>query len=196
MPVKRVCVYCGSSSGALEEYAGAARSLGAAIARRGLGLVYGGGRVGLMGAVADAAAQNGGEVIGVITHALVKFEVAHHGLKDLRVVDTMHQRKALMAELSDAFIAMPGGFGTLEEVAEVITWTQLGIHEKPVGLLNTAAYYDPLLAFFDRAVEQKFVRAALRSSIVTSGDVEELLERVVNAGEPGMVKKWINGNGG
>src|SRR5271163_4044120 len=148
MNIKRVCVYCGSNSGSLPAFAVAARELGAALARRGLGLVYGGGCVGLMGVVADAVVAQGGEVIGVIPEVLAKREMAHFGLKDLRVVGTIHERKALMAELADAFIALPGGFGTMEELCEALTWAQLGLHHKPLGLLNVAGYYDPLLAFF------------------------------------------------
>src|SRR5262245_12742237 len=142
--MRRVCVFCGSSAGNRPEYADAARHLGAALARRGLGLVYGGGHVGLMGVVADAVLRAGGEVIGVIPQALVERELAQAGLTRLEVVDTMHQRKARMADLADAFVALPGGFGTCDELFEILTWSQLGLHARPVGLLNVAGFFDPL----------------------------------------------------
>src|SRR5215510_13661031 len=151
--IKRICVFCGSQTGAREVYGEQARALGRALAERGIGLVYGGGGIGMMGAVADAVIESRGEVIGVIPYALASKERARRDV-DIRVVNTMHERKAMMAELSDAFIAMPGGFGTFEEMMETITWGQLGIHQKPVGMLNVAGYYDPLLAMIDRAVEE------------------------------------------
>src|SRR4051812_49148308 len=148
-PAMRVCVFCGSNPGARPEYAAAARAVGRALAERGRGLVYGGGNVGLMGVCADAALAAGGEVIGVIPDALQTAEVAHGGLTRLHVVRTMHERKALMADLSDAFAALPGGFGTLDELFEILTWAQLGIHAKPVAILNVAGFFDPLLAMLD-----------------------------------------------
>jgi len=191
MTLKRVCVYCGSSSGDDPAYAGAARELGALLAQRGLGLVYGGGRVGLMGTIADAVLAAGGNVIGVIPEMLVKMEVAHLGLADLRVVGSMHERKALMVELADAFIALPGGFGTLEEFSEVLTWAQLGLHRKPQGLLNIAGYYDPLLAFFDRAVAANFIRLAHRGLVISETDPARLLD-LLAAAQPPHLHKWID----
>ena len=189
--IKRVCVYCGSNSGSLPAYAEAARELGSELARRGLGLVYGGGRVGLMGIVADAVLAGGGEVIGVIPQGLAKKEVAHFDLKDLRIVNSMHERKALMVELADAFIAMPGGFGTLEEFCEVLTWAQLGIHRKPHGLLNVAGFYDSLLTFFDHAMERNFIRAVHRELVITESDPARLLDLIANAHMPNL-NKWID----
>lgn len=188
---RRVCVFCGSSRGGRPEYAAAARRIGALLAEREIGLVYGGGAVGLMGAVADAALAAGGEVIGVIPEALLEWEVAHQGLADLRVVRSMHERKALMADLSDAFAALPGGFGTLEELCEVLTWSQLGLHAKPVGLLNVAGYFDPLLALFDHAVEERFVRPAHRSLVLQSADESQLLELLASY-DAAPLDKWID----
>ncbi|MDE3097752.1 MAG: TIGR00730 family Rossman fold protein [Chloroflexota bacterium] len=189
--MRRVCVFCGSSPGARAAYADAARALGTALVRRGIGLVYGGGGVGLMTAVADSVLVAGGEVIGVIPEALVAKELAHAGLSDLRVVASMHERKALMAELADAFVALPGGYGTLEEFCEVLTWAQLGFHPKPCGLLNVAGFYDPLLAFFDHAVAQRFVRPAHRSLIVEADDADGLLDRLADFRPPAL-EKWID----
>ena len=191
MILKSVCVYCGSNSGSDPAYAGAARELGALLARQGLGLVYGGGRVGLMGTIADAALAAGGEVIGVIPEMLVKMEVAHLGLADLRVVGSMHERKALMVDLADAFIALPGGFGTLEEFSEVLTWAQLGLHRKPYGLLNVAGFYDPLLAFFDQAVATNFIRLAHRELVISETDPARLLD-LLAAVQPPRLPKWID----
>ena len=176
--MKRVCVFCGSSAGIRGDYSVAAQKLAAAMARRGLGLVYGGGNVGLMGMIADSMLQAGGEVIGVIPQHLVAKEVAHRGLTELRVVDTMHQRKALMNELSDAFIALPGGYGTLEEFFEILTWSQLGIHGKPSGLLNVSGYYDSLLAMLDHAVAEGFLRAPFRELVMADTDADSLLQRL------------------
>jgi hypothetical protein len=176
--VKRICVFCGSSPGARPEYADAARDMGRALVEAGMGLVYGGGRVGLMGTVADAVMQAGGEVIGVIPEALMRREVGHHGITDLRVVGSMHERKALMADLSDGFVAMPGGYGTFEEFCEVITWSQLGIHPKPCGLLNVADYYGPLLALFDHAVAEGFVRTQHRELVLEDTSPAALLEKM------------------
>jgi uncharacterized protein (TIGR00730 family) len=191
MIIKRVCVYCGSNSGSDPAYTQAARELGAALVRRGWGLVYGGGRVGLMGTIADAVLAGGGNVIGIIPEALVKMEVAHHGLTELRVVRSMHERKALMVELADAFIAMPGGYGTLDEFCEVLTWAQLGMHHKPHGLLNISGYYDSLLAFFDHAVATKFIRSAHRELIHTATQPERLLELLAEA-RPLQFHKWLD----
>jgi uncharacterized protein (TIGR00730 family) len=190
MRVKRVCVFCGSNAGALPAYAEAARSLGAMLARRGLGLVYGGGRVGLMGALANAARAAGGEVIGVIPESLVRKEVAHTGLEDLRVVGSMHERKAMMADLADAFIALPGGCGTFEELFEIVTWAQLGLHHKPIGLLNVGGYYDPLLALLDRAVAERFVLPEHRQLVLDAPELEPLFARL-EAYQPPLLEKWI-----
>ncbi len=190
MNIKRICVYCGSNSGSRPAYAEAARELGALLAQRDLGLVYGGGRVGLMGILADAVLAAGGSVIGVIPEALVAREVAHLGLKDLRVVASMHERKALMVELADAFIALPGGFGTLEEFCEVLTWAQLGLHRKPHGLLNVAGFYDPLLAFFDHAVTENFIRPAHRRLVHAETNPGRLLALLAKTRPPNL-DKWI-----
>jgi hypothetical protein len=191
MNIKRVCVYCGSNTGSLPAFSEAAQQLGAALVSRGYGLVYGGGRVGLMGIVADAVASRSGEVIGVIPKALAQREIAHFGIKDLRIVETMHERKALMAELAEAFIAMPGGFGTMEEFCEVVTWSQLGLHQKPHGLLNVAGFYDHLLAFFDHAVETKFIRPAHRQLVIAEAEPERLLDSLARS-HPLKTHKWID----
>jgi uncharacterized protein (TIGR00730 family) len=176
--VRRVCVFCGASSGRLPAYGDAARAFGAAAAARGLGIVYGGGRVGLMGAVADAALAAGGEVIGVIPQELVARELAHGGLSELRVVGSLHERKALMAELSDGFVALPGGFGTLDELLEQLTWSQLGLHEKPVGLFDVEEYWRPLIALARHATEEGFVRESDLGAIAVGTDAEGLLDRL------------------
>ena len=176
--IERVCVFCGASSGRDPSYAAFATAVGEGLARRGIGLVYGGGRVGLMGAVAEGALAAGGEVHGVIPQALVDRELAHDGLTQLHVVDTLHARKARMAELSDAFVALPGGLGTLEELAEVLSWAQLGLHAKPVALLDPSGYFDPLLAFFERAVAEGFLAAAHRELLTVARDLDELLARL------------------
>jgi uncharacterized protein (TIGR00730 family) len=181
--IKRVCVFCGSSAGARPVYARAAVSLAEGLAGRKIGIVYGGSSAGLMGVLANAALQARGEVIGVIPRSLVAKEAAHPGLSDLRVVESMHQRKALMADLSDAFIAMPGGYGTLDEFCEVLTWNQLGLLSKPCGILNTAGYFDHLLRLFDHAVEEHFLKASTRRVAMSESDPEALIERLVSAGE-------------
>jgi len=188
--VKRLCVFCGSSAGVDPTYRSAADRLGRALGARRIGLVYGGARVGLMGAVADAALASGSEVIGVIPRALVSKEVAHAGLTDLRIVSSMHERKAMMADLSDGFVAMPGGWGTLEEFFEVLTWAQLGIHEKPCGLLNAAGYFDPLLAFLRHSVTEGFVRPENEQMMIVDGDAERLLDAMA-VWRPTHVRKWI-----
>jgi uncharacterized protein (TIGR00730 family) len=176
--VQRVCVFCGASSGRSPAYADAARAFGAAAAARGLGLVYGGGRVGLMGAVADSALAAGGEVIGVIPQELVDRELAHTGLSELHVVGSLHERKALMAELAGAFVALPGGFGTLDELMEQLTWSQLGLHAKPVGLLDVEEYWRPLVALARHATEEGFVREADLGAIAVATDADGLLDRL------------------
>lgn len=188
--MQRICVFAGSSGGARDAYLQAAGALGRAIASRGMGVVYGGARVGLMGRVADAALGEQGEVIGVIPSRLVDREIAHDGLTELRVVASMHERKATMAELSDAFIAIPGGFGTLEELFEVLTWAQLGLHRKPAGLFNVHGYFDRLLDFVDHTVAEGFLRAQYRDALVVSSEPEELLDRLT-ATRPPLVDKWI-----
>jgi uncharacterized protein (TIGR00730 family) len=188
--MKRLCVFCGSSPGANPAYADAATAMGTLLAQRGIGLVYGGGNVGLMGILADAALSAGGEVIGVIPQALADREVAHHGVTDLRVVDSMHTRKAMMAELSDGFVAMPGGVGTFEEFFEVVTWTQLGVHRKPCGLLNVAGFYTPLAVFIDQAVSEGFIKPVHRAVIVVDDDPARLLDSLLTTVLPD-VPKWI-----
>jgi len=175
--MKRICVFCGSSPGARPEYVRAARQLGGILARRKVGLVFGGGRLGMMGQLAQAALENGGEVIGVIPRELYEKKVAFSGLADLRVVESMHERKALMAELADGFMALPGGLGTLEEIFEMMTWAQLGMHGKPCGLLNVAHYYTQLLGFLDQVLAQRFLDAAHRSMILAAEHPEELLRQ-------------------
>ncbi|MGE0393142.1 MAG: TIGR00730 family Rossman fold protein [Vicinamibacterales bacterium] len=179
MPGRRLCVFCGSSTGARPEYTSAAVELAEAMTAAGVGLVYGGGAVGLMGVIADAVRARGGEAIGVIPRALAEREIAHRGLSELHVVASMHERKALMADLADAFIAMPGGFGTFEEFCEVVTWTQLGLHPKRCGLLNVSGYYDALLAQFDRATADGFVRPDSRGIVIASADPVTLVDAVL-----------------
>jgi uncharacterized protein (TIGR00730 family) len=176
--VRRVCVFCGASSGRLPVYADTARELGAALAAGGLGLVYGGGRVGLMGAVADGALAAGGEVVGVIPQELVDRELAHGGVSELRVVGSLHERKALMAELADAFVALPGGFGTLDELLEQLTWSQLGLHAKPIGLLDVAGYWRPLIELARHATDEGFVRPTDLASIAVATEPAALLDRL------------------
>jgi uncharacterized protein (TIGR00730 family) len=183
MAFRRICVFCGASSGRSPEYASAARALGRTLALRGVGLVTGGGRVGLMGAVADAALDAGGEVVGVIPQRLVDREVAHRGLTELRVVDTLHERKAVMADLSDGFVALPGGLGTLEELSEVTSWAQLALHSKPIGLLDVSGYFDSLLAFLDHATEEGFVAVEHRRMLIVADDAGRLLDELA-AREP------------
>jgi uncharacterized protein (TIGR00730 family) len=176
--VRRVCVFCGASSGRAAAYAESARTFGAVAAARGVGVVYGGGKVGLMGALAEGALAGGGEVIGVIPQELVDRELAHTGLSELHVVASLHERKALMAELADAFVALPGGFGTLDELMEQLTWSQLGLHAKPVGLLDVAEYWHPLIAHARHATTEGFVREADLASIAVAAEPGALLDRV------------------
>ena len=188
--MKRIAVFCGSNKGVRPEYAQAAEKLGAVLARRGLELVYGGGCVGLMGILADAALKNGGHVIGVIPDKLVIKEVVHEKLPDLRVVKTMHERKALIAELSDGFIALPGGYGTYEEFCEILAWGQLGWHQKPFGLLDVADFYRGFLDFFDHATREGFIRPKHRELVMVEEDAEKLLHRLETFQPPTEVK-WI-----
>jgi uncharacterized protein (TIGR00730 family) len=176
--MKRALVFCGSNAGRLPQYSEHATGLGRALAQRGVTVVYGGASVGLMGALADAALGEGGEVIGVIPRRLVEMEIAHSGLSRLHVVETMHERKALMAELADVVIAMPGGSGTLDELFELLTWRQLGFHRKPIGLLEVAEYWAPLLDFLDHAVQERFLRAENRAALLVERDVTALLDRL------------------
>jgi uncharacterized protein (TIGR00730 family) len=189
--LQSVCVFCGSSTGINAAYTAAARSLGTTLAEANIRLVFGGGHVGLMGVISNAALAAGGEVIGVIPKFLVERELAHEGLSDLRIVGSMHERKALMSDLSEGFIALPGGTGTLEEFFEVLTWAQLGEHEKPCGLLNVAGYYDPLLTVFDRMVEADFLSASNRALLLVEDDPEQLLQRFDHY-EPPKTVKWID----
>jgi uncharacterized protein (TIGR00730 family) len=189
--MKRICVFCGSSPGARPEYAQAARQVGALLAQRKIGLVFGGGRVGMMGQLAQAVLENHGEVIGVIPKGLHERKVAYSGLSDLRVVGSMHERKALMAELSDGFMALPGGLGTLEEIFEIVTWAQLGMHQKPCGLLNVSGYFTSLLAFLDQVVGDGFLDAAHRSMIMTSENPEDLLQQFEKYQSPTVDKALL-----
>jgi len=189
--IRSVCVFCGSSHGFAPEYAATAKEMGRAIAARGWTLVYGGGNVGLMGVVADAALAVGGKVIGVIPEALLARELGHLGLTELRVVNTMHERKAMMADLSDAFIALPGGIGTFEEFFEVLTWAQLGIHHKPCGLVNTRGYYQPVMDLLENSVKEGFLKADHQKMVLTSGQAEDLL-RQMETYQPPQTAKWID----
>lgn len=188
--MQRVCVFCGSNAGRVDDYLEAAGKLGAALAARKIALVYGGASVGLMGAVADAAQAAGGEVIGIMPRALVDREIAHKGLKDLRVVGSMHERKAMMADLADAFIALPGGLGTFEELFEVWTWGQLGNHAKPCAVLNVRGFYDKLLGFLDHVVAEQFVKQVHRDMLLVDDDPGRLLDRLAAYRAPNETK-WI-----
>ena len=188
--MRRVCVYAGSNPGNDPAFADAARALAAVLAERGIGIVYGGGKVGLMGVIADSALAAGGEVVGVMPQALIDREIGHGGLTELQVVDSMHERKARMAELADAFIAVPGGIGTLEELIEVYTWSQLGIHDKACGVLNVNGYYDALARFLDHAVTAGFLRPQHREVLSVAADPAELLDQLA-AFTPPKVAKWL-----
>ncbi|HYL93538.1 MAG TPA: TIGR00730 family Rossman fold protein [Alphaproteobacteria bacterium] len=192
MKIKRICVFCGSSFGTRPAYKQAARNLGELLARRGVGVVYGGGCIGLMGALADATLTAGGEVIGVIPESLLRREIGHRGVTRLHVVKTMHERKALMADLADAFIALPGGYGTLEEICEAVTWSQLGIQQKPCGLLNIENFWDGLLQFLDHAVSQDFVRPENRGLVLVATNVEEMLDKLSSWTPPAHIEKWLD----
>lgn len=192
---KAICVYCGSSPGLLPEYAEAAVHVGRTLAKRGITLVYGGAQVGLMGMMADAALDAGGRVIGVMPRLLIEKEVAHSGLTELHAVESMHQRKTLMADLSDGFIALPGGVGTLEEIFEVYTWTQIGFHTKPCAFLNVADFYTPLFRFLEHAVAQRFVREEHHRMLVMEESIGDILERFEND-KPVITDKWMDGKSG
>jgi uncharacterized protein (TIGR00730 family) len=190
--MRRICVFCGSSPGARPAYAEAAAQVGRLLAGEGIGLVYGGGQVGLMGVLADAVLAEGGEIVGVIPQALVDREIGHPGVADMRVVGSMHERKALMADLADAFVALPGGLGTLEELFEVYTWAQLGLHRKPCGLLDVEDYYAGIADFLTHAVEERFLPEQHRAMLIVEQEPRELLERI-RAWEPSTIQpKWID----
>lgn len=191
LAMRRVCVFCGSSPGIRPSYTAAARSLARGLHAAGLGLVYGGAHVGLMGALADEVLAAGGTVTGVIPRALEEREIAHRGLTELHVVETMHERKALMADLSDGFVALPGGMGTLEELFEVLTWGQLGLHRKPTGLLDVGGYFEPLIAFLDRMVGEGFLRPEHRALVLVEPEPEALIAGLATH-RPPAVTKWID----
>ena len=190
--LRTVCVFSGSSPGARPSYAVAAEALGREVATRGMRLVYGGASVGLMGTVADAALAAGGEVVGVIPQHLVDREVAHPGLTELRITTSMHERKALMADLSDGFVALPGGFGTLEELAEILTWSQLGLQSKPSGLLDVEGFFEPLLTFFDHTVTERFVSARHRALLLSAEEPAALLDRLADWRPDPAATKWLD----
>jgi uncharacterized protein (TIGR00730 family) len=190
--VRRLCVFCGSSPGARPAYAEATVELARLLVRDGIGLVYGGAHVGLMGLLADTVLGEGGEATGVIPRALVDKEIAHTGLTDLRVVDSMHERKALMADLADAFVALPGGLGTLEELFEIYTWAQLGLHQKPCALLDVEGYYSGLAAFLDHAVDERFLRAEHRAALIVEREPHTLVERLRGYDPAAVTPKWID----
>ena len=189
--MKRLCVYCGSSPGGQPDYARVARQLAHAMVNRNIDLVYGGASVGIMGEIANAVLEEGGDVIGIIPKGLFVKEIAHTGITELREVDSMHERKSLMADLSDGFIALPGGLGTMEEILEIITWSQLGMHRKPCGLLNVCHYYDKLIGFLDHAVSEQFIKATHRSTILVDECPDALLEKFEAYKAP-ETAKWID----
>lgn len=189
--MKNICVYCGSSPGRLGAYADGARALARALVERDLGLVYGGASIGLMGLVANSVLQLGGRVVGVIPEALARKEVVHKGLSELHITQSMHERKTMMAERSDGFIAMPGGIGTFEEIFEIWTWAQLGIHAKPCGLLNVAGYYDALTTFLDHAATEQFLKPQHRSLLIVEQEPDALLDRFASY-QPSNVQKWLD----
>jgi uncharacterized protein (TIGR00730 family) len=189
--MRRICVFCGSTAGSRPEYRAAAEEMGAELVRRNIGLVYGGGNVGLMGIIADAVLKAGGEAMGVIPENLMAREIGHKELTKLHVVRSMHERKALMGDLSDAFVALPGGFGTLEEFCEVLTWTQLGLHAKPCGILNILGYYTPLLSMFDHAVEERFLKPENRALVLARESTADLLQ-ALEQWRPVRVEKWLS----
>ncbi len=190
MNLKNICVYCGSSIGRLPEYRAAAELTGRTLAERGIGVVYGGGNIGMMGAVADSALAANGKVIGVIPEALTRWEVAHPGVTEMFIVQTMHERKAMMADLSDAFLALPGGFGTLEELFEMLTWGQLTFHAKPCGILNVAGFFDPLLAYLDHSVTEGFLLPEHRALVLAHTDLDALLNDFGSFTPPSIDKWW------
>jgi uncharacterized protein (TIGR00730 family) len=189
--MRRLCVFCGSNSGAQPVYVQAAQDIGYLLAQRGIGLVFGGGKVGLMGAVADACLKHGGKVTGVMPRVLVEKEIAHRGLTELHVVESMHERKALMADLADGFVALPGGYGTWDEFFEVLTWSQLGLHRKACAVLNVNGYYDPFLAMAERAFDEGFLRDVHRDLLLAEADPARLLDRLSSYTVP-IVDKWID----
>jgi uncharacterized protein (TIGR00730 family) len=186
--LNRICIFCGASPGRDPGYAALARETGSALGRRGIGVVYGGGRVGLMGALADGALDAGGEVVGVIPRGLVDRELAHPGVSELRVVETLHERKAVMAELADGFIALPGGLGTLEELSEVVSWAQLDLHRKPCGILDPDGYFRDLIAFLDHAVVEGFLAPRDRERVIVADTLDGLLVRFAQA--PTIEGRW------
>jgi uncharacterized protein (TIGR00730 family) len=190
--VRRVCVFCGSSPGARPAYADAAEELARVLVAEGIGVVYGGTRVGLMGRLADAVLAEGGEAIGVLPEALVAKEIGHPGLEDLRVVGSMHERKALMADLSDAFVALPGGLGTVEELFEIYTWAQLGLHRKPCALLDVDGYYEGIVSFLAHAVEERFLREDHRAMLIVEREPRAMVERLIRFEPAAIVPKWID----
>lgn len=189
--MKSIAIYCGSSPGGRPEYTETARQLGEILAQRGITLIYGGGHVGIMGAVADGVLDAGGHVIGVIPKALARKELAHESASEMRVVDSMHERKAMMVELADAFVALPGGFGTFDELCEIATWSQLGYEEKPIGVLNVAGYFAPMLQQFDLAVQERFLKQEHRDLILADTDPDQLLDRLAKFERPN-VQKWVD----
>jgi uncharacterized protein (TIGR00730 family) len=192
--MRNVCVFCGSRSGGRPLFADAAREFGTALARRGLGLVYGGGHVGLMGVVADAVLAGGQAVVGVIPRVLADKELAHLGLTELVVVESMHERKAIMADRADAFVALPGGYGTGDELFEILTWGQLGLHRKPIGLLNVGGFFDPLLAWLDLMVREDFLKPTHRRLVRLAADADGLLDRLAAEPPPQPTEKWLDTN--
>lgn len=189
--MKTLCIYCGSSPGGRPEYAAAARAAGQALVHRGIGLVYGGGNVGMMGRIADAVIDAGGEVVGVIPHHLADKELAHERATQMIRVDSMHERKQRMADLSDGFVALPGGIGTLEELFETLTWLQLGLHRKPIGLLNVAGFFDKMLAFLDHMVEERFLKPEHRALLLVADEMEGLIA-AMQAFTPPDANKWLD----
>ena len=189
--MKRICVFCGSNKGAKPAYIEAAKSLGKVLVKKNIGLIYGGGKVGLMGVIADEVLAGGGEVIGVIPQSLVAREVAHQTVTQMHIVNSMHERKALMADLSDGFMALPGGMGPLDEFCEILTWAQLGIHQKPCGILNVENYFTPLLAMFDHAMREGFLRDTHRALVIEATEPETLLDLLAKH-QPQHVEKWLD----
>ena len=188
--MNRICVFCGSKMGINPRFLETAIQLGRVLAERRLDLVYGGASIGLMGAVADSVMAGGGKVVGVIPEAMASKEVAHNGLTEMHVVSSMHERKSMMARLADAFVALPGGFGSFEELLEMITWAQLGIHQKPVGILNVSGYYDPLIQLFERAIEEDFIRPSNRQLFLVDQEPDRLIQTLLTHKLP-EVKRWI-----
>lgn len=189
--MKRICVFCGSNSGIDPIYLATAEKVGKFLADNGIELVFGGGRVGLMGKIADTVMENGGKVIGIIPQALSEREVAHQGLTELHVVGSMHERKAMMADLADGFIALPGGVGTFEEFCEIVTWAQLGIHKKPCALMNVGGFYDSFIAMFDHSMNQGFIRPQHRALVLVESEIDKLYKAMLEY-RPPIVEKWLD----